>query len=90
VDTFLLDAGNVFIFISGFLMLKTAYKDRNVLKGYNLTGTLLITIGLSLMLSYFVQQGFWVSFFLTLPNYSYWVIVSVSILSKRGTNSSLS
>ena len=65
-------------------MLKTAYKDRNVLKGYNLTGTLLITIGLSLMLSYFVQQGFWVSFFLTLPNYSYWVIVSVSILSKRG------
>ena len=84
MDTFLLDAGNVFIFISGFLMLKTAYKDRNVLKGYNLTGTLLITIGLSLMLSYFVQQGFWVSFFLTLPNYSYWVIVSVSILSKRG------
>jgi hypothetical protein len=90
VDTFLLDAGNVFIFISGFLMLKTAYKDRNVLKGYNLTGTLLITIGLSLMLSYFVQQGFWVSFFLTLPNYSYWVIVSLSILSKRGTNNSLS
>ena len=84
MDTVLLDAGNVFIFISGFLMLKTAYKDRNVLKGYNLTGTLLITIGLSLMLSYFVQQGFWVSFFLTLPNYSYWVIVSVSILSKRG------
>jgi hypothetical protein len=90
MDTFLLDAGNVFIFISGFLMLKTAYKDRNVLKGYNLTGTLLITIGLSLMLSYFVQQGFWLSFFLTLPNYSYWVIVSASILSKRGMGSGLS
>ena len=90
MDTFLLDAGNVFIFISGFLMLKTAYKDRNVLKGYNLTGTLLITIGLSLMLSYFVQQGFWVSFFLTLPNYSYWVMVSAWILSKRGMGSGLS
>ena len=87
MDTFLLDAGNVFIFISGFLMLKTAYKDRNVLRGYNLNGTLLITMGLSLMLGYFVQQGFWLSFFLTLPNYSYWVIVAASILSKRGTGS---
>jgi len=36
----LLDVGNFFLFISGFLMIYTAYKDREVLTGYNFTGTI--------------------------------------------------
>jgi hypothetical protein len=83
VDTFLLDAGNLFLFLSGFLMLHTAYKDRKVLKGYNLPGTLLIVLAIGLALAYYVQQGYWLSFALTLPNWSYWLIVCSSILRQR-------
>ena len=70
-------------FASGFLMLYTAYKDRKVLKGYNLTGTILIVLAIGLALAYYFQQGYWLSFALTLPNYSYWVIVCSSILRRR-------
>jgi len=35
-----LDVGNFFLFLSGFLMFYTSYRDREVLKGYNLAGTL--------------------------------------------------
>jgi hypothetical protein len=83
VDTFLLDAGNLFLFLSGFLMLHTAYKDRKVLKGYNFPGTLLIVLAIGFALAYYVQQGYWVSFALTLPNWSYWLIVCSSILRQR-------
>ena len=83
MDTFLLDAGNLFLFLSGFLMLYTAYKDRKVLKGYNLLGTLLIVLAIGLALAYYAQQGYWLSFVLTLPNYTYWLIVCASILSRR-------
>jgi hypothetical protein len=87
VDTLLLDAGNLFLFLSGFLMLFTAYKDRKVLKGYNLLGTLLIVLAIGLALAYYAQQGYWLSFALTLPNYTYWLIVCASILGRklRGT-----
>jgi len=87
VDTLLLDAGNLFLFLSGFLMLYTAYKDRKVLKGYNLLGTLLIVLAIGLALAYYAQQGYWLSFALTLPNYTYWLIVCTSILGRkfRGT-----
>jgi hypothetical protein len=83
MDTVLLDLANVFLFASGFLMLFTAYRDRNVLRGYNLTGTLLIVAAISLFLAYYVQQGFILSFALTLPNYGYWLIVCISILKKK-------
>jgi len=83
VDTLLLDAGNLFLFLSGFLMLYTAYKDRKVLKGYNLLGTLLIVLAIGLALAYYAQQGYWLSFALTLPNYTYWLIVCTSILGRK-------
>jgi hypothetical protein len=76
----LLDAGNFFLFISGFLMFYTAYKDRSVLKGYDPIGTSLLIIGLTLILGFYIQKGYWVSFFLTLPNYSYWLVVGYSLL----------
>ncbi len=86
MDTILLDLANVFLFASGFLMLFTAYKDRNVLRGYNLTGTLLIVTAISLFLAYYIQQGFLLSFFLTVPNYGYWLIVFSSIVKKKLDN----
>jgi len=83
MDTMLLDAGNVFLFVSGFLMLHTAYKDRNILKGYNLSGTLVIVLAISLFLAYYAQQGYWLSLALTLPNYGYWLIVAASVIRNR-------
>lgn len=83
MDTLLLDAGNFFLFLSGFLMLYTAYRDRKVLKGYNLPGTILIILAIGLALAYYAQQGYWLSFALTLPNWSYWLIVGSSILKIR-------
>ncbi len=80
MDTLLLDAGNVFLFLSGFLMLYTAYRDRKVLRGYNLLGTVLIVLAIGMALAYYAQQGYWLSFALTLPNWSYWLIVCSSIL----------
>jgi hypothetical protein len=76
----LLDAGNLFLFISGFLMFYTAYKDRSVLRGYDPLGTSLLIIGLTLILGFYVQEGYWISFILTLPNYSYWLVVGYSLL----------
>ena len=83
MNTLLLDIANVFLFGSGFLMLYTAYKDRNILRGYNFTGTLLIVTAISLFLAYYAQQEFWLSFVLTLPNYGYWLIVCVSVIRKQ-------
>jgi len=80
----LLDAANFFLFASGFLMLYTAYRDREVLKGYNMTGTLLIVLAVTFFLLYYFQEGFWLSLLLTLPNYGYWLIVGVSLLRNRG------
>jgi hypothetical protein len=61
MDTLLLDAGNLFLFFSGFLMLYTAYRDRKVLRGYNLLGTILIVLAIGLALSFYAQQGYWLA-----------------------------
>ena len=83
MNTLLLDIANVFLFGSGFLMLYTAYKDRDVLRGYNFTGTLLIVTAISLFLAYYAQQEFWLSFVLTVPNYVYWLMVCFAVVKKR-------
>jgi len=79
----MLDVGNFFLFISGFLMIYTAYQDRDVLSGYNLMGSLMLAIGISFVIVFYIQQGFWVSTFLTLPNYLYWIVVVVSLLRNK-------
>lgn len=79
----MLDLGNFFLFISGFLMIKTAYEDRDVLTGYNLMGSLMLAIGITFVIVFYLQQGFWVSTFLTMPNYLYWIVVSVSLIRNR-------
>jgi len=83
VDTILLDTGNVFLSLSGFLMLHTAYKDRRVLRGYNPLGTGLILLAIGLAMAFYAQQGYWASLALTLPNYAYWLVVGASILRNR-------
>jgi len=79
----MLDVGNFFLFISGFLMIYTAYKDRDVLSGYNLIGSLMLVIGISFVIVFYIQQGFWLSTFLTLPNYLYWIVVVISLLRNK-------
>lgn len=79
-----LDVANVFLFASGFLMLHTAYKDREVLRGYNLLGTVLIVLAITFFLVFYIQEGYWISLALTMPNYGYWLIVAVSIVRNRG------
>jgi hypothetical protein len=79
-----LDIGNLFLFISGFLMIRTAYRDRQVLKGYDLTGSLLLATGITFALIFYAEMGYWLSILLTLPNYSYWLVVVASLLRKRG------
>jgi hypothetical protein len=78
-----LDVGNFFLFLSGFLMIYTAYRDREVLKGYNLVGTLVLVLGIGLVIVFYVQEGYWVSVFLTLPNYGYWLVVAAALIRKR-------
>ena len=78
-----LDIGNAFLFISGFLMIRTAYHDRNILQGYNLTGSLLLATGITFALIFYAQMGYWLSILLTLPNYGYWLVVVASLLKKR-------
>lgn len=79
----MLDVGNFFLFISGFLMIHTAYKDRDVLTGYNFVGSLMLAIGISFVIVFYLQEGFYVSTFLTMPNYLYWIVVVVSLLRNR-------
>jgi hypothetical protein len=83
MDTLLLDYGNVFLFLSGFLMFYTAYKDRKILQGYNFSGTILIVLAISFFLCYYAQQGYWLSFLLTTPNYGYWLMVCVSVIRNK-------
>ncbi len=70
-----IDVGNFFLFISGFLMIYTAYQDRNVLSGNNLVGSLILAIWTSFVIVFYIQQGFWLSTFLTMPNYLSWIVV---------------
>jgi hypothetical protein len=79
---------NLFMFCSGVLMFFTAYKDRSFLQGYNFTGTVLIWLAVTFMLIFYAQEGYWLSFLLTIPNYCYWLVVLVSLfrLRKRGAS----
>ena len=78
-----LDIGNFFLFISGFLMIYTAYKDREVLIGYNLTGSLMLAVGITFMIIFYIQEGYYVSTLLTLPNYFYWLVVITALVQQR-------
>lgn len=78
-----LDIGNFFLFISGFLMIYTAYKDREVLIGYNLTGSLMLATGITFMIIFYLQEGYYVSTLLTLPNYFYWLVVITALVQQR-------
>jgi hypothetical protein len=80
----LLDVANIFFFGSGFFMFYTVYRDRNVLRGYNFLGTMLIALAVTLMLAFYAQEGYWLSFVLIIPNYSYWLIVLASLIRNRG------
>ena len=52
----LLDVANIFMFGSGFFMFYTAYKDRNVLRGYNFPGTILISLAITVMLAFYARK----------------------------------
>lgn len=78
-----LDIGNFFLFISGFLMIYTAYKDREILTGYNFIGSLLLAIGITFALIFYLQEGYYISTFLTLPNYLYWLVVLSALIQKQ-------
>ena len=78
-----LDVGNFFLFVSGFLMIYTAYKDREVLTGYNFIGTLMLATGITFVIIFYLQEGYYVSTFLTLPNYLYWLVVLTALIQKR-------
>ena len=79
----LLDVGNFFLFISGFLMIRTAYRDREVLTGYDFIGSLMLAIGISFAMVFYFQMGYYVSILLTIPNYAYWIVVIISLLKNR-------
>ena len=78
-----LDIGNFFLFISGFLMIYTAYKDREVLTGYNFLGSLMLAIGITFVIIFYLQEGYYVSTFLTLPNYLYWIVVLTALIQRQ-------
>ena len=78
-----LDIGNFFLFISGFLMIRTAYRDRDILQGYDLKGSLLLATGITFAIIFYAEMGYWLSIILTLPNYGYWLVVVASLLKKR-------
>jgi hypothetical protein len=79
----LLDVGNFFLFISGFLMIYTAYKDREVLTGYNFTGTVMLATGISFVIVFYLQEGYYISTVLTLPNYFYWLVVITALVQQK-------
>ena len=78
----------MFIFISGFLLLNRAYRDRNILRGYSLPGTILLIIALTFTIFFYVQQGYWVSLGLTVPNYSYWLVVAIYVVKMNRADKS--
>lgn len=82
MDSLLLDSGNVLLSGSGLLMFYTAYGDREALRGYKLAGTILIIAAVSLFRPYYVGVGFWLSFFLALPNYLYWITVCILLIAR--------
>ena len=49
----------------------------------NFTGSLMLAIGISFVIIFYLQEGYYVSTFLTMPNYLYWIVVVVSLLRNR-------
>ena len=64
-------------------MIYTAYKDREVLTGYNFIGTLMLATGITLVMIFYLQEGYYISTLLTLPNYLYWIVVITALLNQR-------
>jgi hypothetical protein len=44
---------------------------------------MMLAIGISFALLFYIQEGYYISTFLTLPNYLYWIVVVVSLLRNR-------
>jgi hypothetical protein len=78
----ILDIGNLFLFISGFMMIYTAYKDRKVLTGYNFLGTVLLATGITFTIIFYIQEGYYISTLLALPNYLYWIVVLTALIQR--------
>jgi len=43
----------------------------------------MLVLGIGLIIVFYVQEGYWVSVFLTLPNYGYWLVVAAALIRTR-------
>jgi hypothetical protein len=67
---------NILFFISVFPSLATFWKNRNVMKGFSLSGSFITVIGLLFVYAGYLSYGLYINTLLGLPLISFWIVVT--------------
>lgn len=82
---FHLQIANVLLFIGNILLIWKVVKDRNVLRGFDMVGSLLTFVASLFILSYLGQFNLWFSFWLSTLTTLFWGSVLYFILRGRAS-----
>jgi hypothetical protein len=79
----LLDAGNIVLLIGTLILIRTCLKNRNVLKGYSIIGSLITFLAISVFSCYYIQNELWLSLSLNIPNLAFWFMAFIFSLKQK-------
>jgi len=74
-----MDVANVFFLIGSLLSILAVIRDRKILRGYSLIGSLVTFLGMFLCLIYFIQIALPFSIASSFITSLYWLIVTVYV-----------
>jgi len=74
---------NILFFISVFPSLLALWKNREVLKGFSLSGAVMTTIGLLFMYAGYLSYGLYLNVLLSVPLFLYWGAVAYYCIKRR-------
>jgi len=83
VIEWLFNIGSGILLLASVPNIYSVIKDRNVLKGYSRIGSTLTLIGIFFFLLYALAQSYWIGFFIDIPTFLYWVIVTVYVWKNK-------
>ncbi len=79
----LLLAGNIVMFIGTALLIRTVIRNRHLLMGYDLVGSVLTMVGLLFFYAFYITASQWLSCVFATLTVSYWAAVVVFKLTHR-------
>jgi len=75
---------SAYIFAIGtILLIKAVWKNRNILKGFDLIGSFLTWLGMTFVLFQYIEWDDWLATCLTLITWLFWLLVTVFVAREK-------